>query len=61
MFWIFLLLTALAALLIKLGAVSVMVSVLSMGLQAAAIVISILATLLLWKKLSTKKEKSETT
>lgn len=61
MFWIFLLLTALAALLMKLGAVSVMVSVLSMGLQAAAIVISILATLLLWKKLSTKKEKSETT
>jgi len=52
MFWTFLLLTALAAVLIKLGAASVMVSVLSMGLQAAIFVIAILAALLLWKKLS---------
>lgn len=55
MFWTFLLLTALAALLIKLGAASVMVSILSMGLQAAVFVIAILAALLLWKKLSKQK------
>lgn len=52
MFWTFLLLTALAALLIKLGALSVTVSVLSMGLQAATAVIAILAALLFWKTLS---------
>jgi len=52
MFWTFLLLTALAALLIKLGAASVMVSVLSTGLQVAVFVIAILAALLVWKKLS---------
>ena len=51
MFWTFLMLSALAAAFIKLGAVSVMVSVLSMGLQAAVIVIAILAALLLWRKL----------
>jgi hypothetical protein len=51
MFWTFLLLSALAAVFIKLGAASVMVSVLSMGLQAAVIVIAILAALLLWRKL----------
>lgn len=59
MFWTFLLLTALAAVLIKLGAASVMVSVLSTGLQAAIIVIAILAALLLWNKLS--KEKAQPT
>lgn len=52
MFWTFLLLSSLAALLIKLGAASVTVSVLSMGLQAAVIVIAILAALLLWEKQS---------
>lgn len=52
MFWTFLLLSALAAVFIKLGAASVMVSVLSMGLQAAVIVIAMLAALLLWRKLS---------
>lgn len=52
MFWTFLLLTALAGLLIKLGAASVMVSVLSLGLQVSVLVIAILAALLLWRKLS---------
>jgi hypothetical protein len=52
MFWTFLLLTALAGLLIKLGAASVMVSVLSLGLQVSVLVIVILAALLLWRKLS---------
>lgn len=58
MFWTFLLLTTLAALLIKLGAASVMVSVLSTGLQAAVFMIAILAALLLWKKLSKQKPQS---
>jgi hypothetical protein len=52
MFWTFLLLTALAGLLIKLGAASVMVNVLSLGLQVSVLVITILAALLLWRKLS---------
>ena len=54
MFWIFLLFTALAAILIKLGAASVMVSVLSIGLKAAVIVIAILGLLLIWKTISSK-------
>ncbi len=49
MFWTTLLLTALTGLLIKLGATSVIVSILSMGLKAAAIIIAILVALLLWK------------
>lgn len=52
MFWIFLLITALATLLIKLGAASVMVSVLSLGLKVAVITVAILTTLLLWAKFS---------
>jgi len=55
MFWIFLLITALATLLIKLGAASVMVSVLSLGLKAAVITVAILTTLLLWAKFSKQK------
>ena len=52
MFWTFLLLAALATAFVQLGAATVMVGVLSMGLKAAVIVIAILAALLLWKKLS---------
>jgi hypothetical protein len=52
MFWKFLLAIALAGAFVNLGAASVMVRVLSMGLNAALIVIAILAALLLWKKLS---------
>ena len=52
MFLAFVLVVGLAAVLIKLGAASVMVSVLSMGLHAALILIAVLAALLLWKKLS---------
>lgn len=55
MFWIFLLFTALAAILIKLGAASVMVSVLSIGLKAAFIVIALLVALLIWRKVSKPK------
>ena len=52
MFWIFLLIATLAVLLIKLGAATVMVSVLSTVLQVAVFVIAVLAVLLIWKKLS---------
>lgn len=55
MFWIFLLLTALATILIKLGAASVMVKTLSVGLTIALIVITILASMLLWKKFAKPK------
>lgn len=52
MFWTFLLAISLATAFVKLGAASVMVGILSMGLQTALFVIAILAALLLWKKLS---------
>ncbi len=52
MFLTFVLVIGFAIVLIKLGAASVMVSVLSMGLHAALIVIAVLAAVLLWKKLS---------
>lgn len=55
MFWIFLLLTALATILIKLGAASVMVKTLSIGLMITLIVIAILAGMLLWKKFAKRK------
>lgn len=49
MFWIFLLAIALAATFTKLGAASVMISVLSMGLQVAVGISAFLVALLLWK------------
>ena len=52
MFLAFVLVIGFAIVLIKLGAASVMVSVLSMGLQAAVFVIVILAAVLLWKNFS---------
>ena len=52
MFWIFLLAISLATVFVKLGAASIMVSVLSTGLQAAVFIIAILAVVLLWRKLS---------
>ena len=55
MFWIFLLLTSLAAVLIKLGAASVMVSVLSIGIKIAVILIFALTALLLWKNYQIRK------
>lgn len=60
MFWIFLTVTALAVVLIKLGAASVMVSVLSIGLKAAAIVIALLVAFLIWKKVSKPKAQLST-
>ena len=58
MFLAFVLVIGFAIVLIKLGAASVMVSVLSMGLHAALIVIAVLAALLLWKKLSRRENQS---
>jgi hypothetical protein len=49
MFWTFLLATGLAAVFVKLGAVSVTVSLLSMALQGAGLVIAALVVALLWK------------
>lgn len=60
MFWIFLMLTALAALLIKLGAASVTIKVLSIGFTIALIAIAVMAALLLWKKLSKPNRHSST-
>jgi hypothetical protein len=58
MFWTFLLVVAFSAVLIKLGATTVMVSVISLGLKSALIVIAILATLLLWKQFSKRANQS---
>lgn len=55
MFWLFLLLTALATILIKLGAASVMVKTLTIGLMIALIIIGILACMLLWKNFAKPK------
>ncbi len=49
MLWIVLLVAIFAIALIKLGAASVMVNLLGIGLMIATIVIIILAALLLWK------------
>lgn len=50
MFWSFLLATGLAAVFVKLGAASVTISVLSMALQGAGLVIAALVVALLWKR-----------
>ncbi len=49
MFWIFILVAALAFVLIRVGMLSVWVSVFSMGLQAAMLVIGIISTVLIWR------------
>lgn len=52
MFWTFLLVTGLAAVFIKLGAASVTISLLSVALQGAGLLIAILVVALLWKTLA---------
>lgn len=54
MFWIFILLTALAFLFIKLGSVSVWITVFSVGLKLALLVIAGLTIALIWKSYSQK-------
>jgi hypothetical protein len=49
MFWTFLLAVGLASMFVKLGAASVTVSLLTIALQAAGVVVAILVGVLLWK------------
>jgi len=49
MFWIFVLVVALALVLLKLGMLSVWVSVFSIGLQVAMFVIAFLAMAFIWR------------
>ena len=49
MFWTFLLATGLAAVFVKLGAASVSISVLTIGLQVAGLAVVTLVGVLLWK------------
>ena len=56
MFLAFVLVIGFAFVLVKLGAASVMVNVLSMGLHAALVVIAVLAGVLLWKKLVKRED-----
>ena len=50
MFWTAILAFGLAVSFIKLGAVSVTVSILGMALQASVVIIGLLVALLIWKK-----------
>ena len=50
MFWTAILAFGLAVSFIKLGAASVIVSILGMALQASAAIIAVLVVLLIWKK-----------
>ena len=60
MFWIFISVLSFAFMFTKLGALSVLASVLSSALSLAAIVIACLIITLLWRKLSkTKQLKSD--
>lgn len=62
MFWTVMLITGFAIMLVKLGAYSVMVSILTSGLCLALLVIACLTIALLWRKVfGGKKSKSECT
>ena len=50
MFWLFILITSLALMLVKLGALSVMVNVLSSALCFGLLIIAGLVSALLWRK-----------
>lgn len=50
MFWAFILIVALAVVLIRLGMFSIWVSVLAGGLQLALLVIAILTIALIWRR-----------
>lgn len=55
MFWIFILLTGIAFVFIKLGILSVWVTVLSVGLKLLMIVILALTAVFVWQKVFRKK------
>ena len=56
MFWIFILITAFGFILVKLGALSVMVTALSVFLYLALLVISGFVITLLWKKVFASRD-----
>jgi chromate transport protein ChrA len=58
MFWIFILITTLALMLVKLGALSVMVTVMSGLLYVALIVIAGLVITFLWRKVFGKQDRT---
>lgn len=55
MFWIFILLTGLAFVFIKLGMLSVWVAVLSVGLKLFMVVVLALTAIFFWEKFFRKK------
>ena len=56
MFWIFILMVALAVVFVRVGMLTVAVSFLAGGLQLALIVIAVLAVTLIWRRLFGKKQ-----
>jgi hypothetical protein len=56
MFWIFIVFVILATILVKIGAYSVWVSMLSLLLKIACTVIVLLSVGLLWKKIIAKRK-----
>ncbi len=61
MFWIFILITTLGFVLVKLGALSVMVTALSAFLYLALLVIAGLVITLLWRKVVAAKKMNSNT
>lgn len=55
MFWAFILVAALAAVMVKLGMLSVWVSVFSVALQFAGVIVLLLTVALVWRKLFGRK------
>jgi membrane protein implicated in regulation of membrane protease activity len=58
MFWIFILITTLGFVLVKLGALSVMVTALSVLLYLALLIIAGLVIVLLWKRVFSKPDRA---
>jgi hypothetical protein len=56
MFWGFLLLTGLAFVFVQLGAMSVWVSVLKMGLMLALLLLAVMGIVILWRKFFGKSQ-----
>ena len=61
MFWIFILITSLALMLVKLGALSVMVTVLSSALYLGLLIIAGLVITLLWRKVLATQDRTPQT
>ena len=61
MFWIFILITSLALMLVKLGALSVMVTVLSSALYLGLLIIAGLVITLLWRKVLATQDRTSIT